>query len=75
VNLTIHTTRDTLYLTIPIEGLTPREARRVLAPEARARGAKPARRLERAGILGESNGPTLYCLKATLLPNQVKKAA
>ena len=75
-DLTIYTSLTHLYLTIPIRDLKQTEALTILGAAAIKAGATPNLDLDLAGILGESDGPTLYCMRAARnAEKSVRKAA
>jgi len=59
---------STLYVTIPRLGLSVDEAINKLVKAAIAGGGKPREEVLDGGILGETEGPTLYVMKADLTP-------
>jgi hypothetical protein len=70
-----YTCIDTLILTIPRKGLTPAKAEVKLQRAAVKQGALPQPGVDDGGILGETDGPTLYVLHATRNVAKAQKAA
>lgn len=74
-SLTLYTSRTHLYLTIPIEGFKKEKAIELLSDAAVLRGATPHKDIDLACFLGETDGPTVYCLKVELPKGPLKKVA
>lgn len=68
MTLTQQTCGSTLYLSVSRDEFNRHEALALLQKEAYLAGGTPQVDLLDAGILGEPDGPTLYCLKASLQP-------
>ena len=66
--VTHQTCGSTLYLSTPRGEMSQIDALAFLQKEAYLAGATPTLDLENAGILGETEGPTLYLLRASLKP-------
>jgi hypothetical protein len=65
--ITTYRCGSTLYVTVPREGLSVDKAIAKLVNAALAEGGKPHDEILDAGILGETDGPTLYAMKADLV--------
>jgi hypothetical protein len=69
MNVTHEICGSILYLSVPRKGLTKKKALALLQKEAHLAGATPAEKILDGGTLGESDGPTLYVMKAALVPH------
>jgi hypothetical protein len=63
-----HRCGSTVYLAVARKGLSQLEALALLQKEANLVGATPTLDLLDGGTLGETDGPSLYVMKADLTP-------